>query len=208
MPADASALVPPRAGLPGLREAAAACRACELWAGATQTVFGTGPRRASLMLVGEQPGDREDRAGEPFVGPAGGVLRRAIAQAGLPEDELYLTNVVKHFRNRPKGKRRIHQRPAAEHVAACRPWIEAELRVVRPDVVVCLGAVAAGALLGSGVRVTVDRGRPLETDLAPRALVTVHPSSILRIDDAADRHAAFDAFAADLAAAAALRTPA
>jgi DNA polymerase len=196
-----TAPIPERLSLQTLRDAADGCRACELWAGATQTVFGAGLKRARMMLVGEQPGDREDLAGMPFVGPAGGVLHRAIADAGLDERELYLTNVVKHFRNQPKGKRRIHQRPEARHIAACRPWLTAELAVVRPEVLVCLGAVAAHALLGPGVKVTADHGHPVESDLADHVTVTAHPSSILRIRDADARHAAYDALVADLRAA-------
>lgn len=185
-----------------LREAAAGCRACALWAGATQTVFGRGARGAPLMLVGEQPGDREDREGAPFVGPAGGLLDRALGDAGIDRGVAYVTNAVKHFRNEARGRRRIHQRPSAEHVRACRPWLDAELEVVRPRVLVCLGALAAGALLGPEVRVTADRGRPLESDLAPAVLVTVHPSSILRSRDTATRRAAYGAFVDDLRSAA------
>jgi DNA polymerase len=150
------------------------------------------------MLVGEQPGDREDRDGVPFTGPAGGVLDRALADAGIDRDTVYVTNAVKHFRFEERGKRRIHQRPDARHVAACRPWLEAELAVVRPDVLVCLGAVAAQALLGRQVRVTRDRGRPLESELAPTAMVTVHPSSILRARSDDERRTAYGAFVGDL----------
>ena len=152
------------------------------------------------MLVGEQPGDREDRAGEPFVGPAGDVLSKALEEAGIDRTEAYVTNVVKHFKwTQGRGKRRLHQRPNTEEIGACRPWLEAELEVVKPDVLVCLGATAAKALLGSKVRVTKDRGRFLESDIAPAVSVTVHPSSILRIDDDDERHAARAEFAADLA---------
>jgi uracil-DNA glycosylase family protein len=190
--------LPSRLSLKALREASAGCRACELWGNATQTVFGEGRVRSRLMLVGEQPGDREDREGAPFVGPAGHLLDRALSAASIPRDEAYVTNVVKHFRNRPRGKRRIHQRPAAEHVAACRPWLDAELEVVKPEVLVCLGAVAAQALLGSKVKVTRDRGRFLDSELAPAVTVTIHPSSILRAPDDDARHEAFDAFVSDL----------
>ncbi len=195
--------VPVRATLPRLREAVQACRACELWAGATQAVFGEGARRAELMLVGEQPGDREDVEGAPFVGPAGHVLDRALVEAEIDRDLVYLTNVVKHFRYKQRGKRRIHQRPDAAHLAACRPWLDAELAVVRPRVLVCLGAVAAQALIGREVRVTRDRGRPLDSPLAPCVMATVHPSSILRTPDEAARHDAHAAFVDDLAQVAA-----
>ena len=198
--ADASpAPVPDHPTLPRLRRAVDDCRACELWEPATQAVLGEGPASARAVLVGEQPGDREDREGAPFVGPAGGVLDRALAEAGIDRGDVYVTNAVKHFRFRPRGKRRIHQRPAAEHVRACRPWLDAELTVVRPEVVVCLGATAAQALLGRGVRVTTDRGRWLPSDLAPRVTVTVHPSSILRAPDEDQRRAAFVALVDDLA---------
>ena len=198
-PRPASELIPPRPSLKRLREAAAACRACPLWRCGTQTVFGKGSPRAQLMLVGEQPGDREDRVGEPFVGPAGEVLSKALADAGVERHEAYLTNVVKHFKwTQGRGKRRLHQRPSAEEVTACRPWLDAELEVVRPQVLACLGATAAKALLGSKIRVTRDRGRLLESDLAPAVTVTVHPSSILRIDDDDERRAARAEFVADL----------
>ena len=192
-------LIPPRPSLKRLRDAAVGCRACPLWRTGTQTVFGKGSPKSRLMLVGEQPGDREDRAGEPFVGPAGEVLAKALAEAGIDRGDAYVTNVVKHFKwTQGRGKRRLHQRPNAEEVAACRPWLDAELAVVRPDVLVCLGATAAKALLGSKVRVTRDRGRFLESDLAPAVSVTVHPSSILRIDDDAERREARAELTADL----------
>ena len=196
----AEELIPERPSLKRLREAAATCQACPLWRTGTQTVFGKGSPRARLMLVGEQPGDREDRAGEPFVGPAGEVLTQALSEAGIDRSEAYVTNVVKHFKwTQGRGKRRLHQRPNTEEIAACRPWLESELSVVRPEVLVCLGATAAKALLGSKVRVTKDRGRFLESDLAPAVSVTVHPSSILRIDDDEERRAARAQLAADLA---------
>lgn len=198
-PAAPPAPVPERPTLPRLRSAVQECRACELWAGATQAVFGEGPARAEAILVGEQPGDREDVQGAPFVGPAGRLLDRALEEAGIAREQVYLTNAVKHFRYRARGKRRIHQRPEAVHLAACRPWLEAELAVVRPRVLVCMGAVAAQALLGSRVRVTRDRGRPLDSPLAADVSVTVHPSAILRAPDEAARRAAYDAFVADLA---------
>ena len=184
-----------------LRKAAAKCTDCELHANAIQTVFGEGPEDADVMLVGEQPGDYEDKEGRPFVGPAGRMLDKALEQAGIERDDVYLTNVVKHFRNKQRGKRRIHQRPEAVHINACRQWLDAEVEHVLPQLLVCLGAVAAKALLGSKVRATLDRGQFLESDLAPYVTVTVHPSSILRADDDAGRRAAFDAFVADLRAA-------
>jgi DNA polymerase len=194
--------VPDRPTLPRLRAAVHDCRACELWAGATQAVFGEGPRKARVLLVGEQPGDREDLAGAPFVGPAGKLLDRALEQAGIARGDAYVTNAVKHFRYEQRGKRRIHQRPEAVHVNACRPWLEAELEVVRPEVLVCLGAVAAQALLGRDVRVTRDRGRMLDSPLAPHVTVTVHPSSILRSRGSDERAEAYGAFVADLRAVA------
>jgi uracil-DNA glycosylase family protein len=192
-----AAPVPEHPTLPKLREAVDSCRACELYEGATQAVFGEGPAKARVVMVGEQPGDREDIDGKPFVGPAGGVLDRALEQAGIARDDVYVTNAVKHFRFRMRGKRRIHQSPGREHVVACRPWLDAELEVVKPEVLVCLGAVAAKALLGSKIRVTVDRGQPIPSLLAEAVFVTVHPSSILRAEDDA-REEAFAAFVADL----------
>jgi uracil-DNA glycosylase family protein len=198
MTRTAAPRIPDRPGLRNLREAAAGCRACPLWKRGTQTVFGTGRRSAKVMLVGEQPGDREDREGKPFVGPAGRVLDEALAEAGIDRGDAYVTNVVKHFKWIPRGKRRIHQRPNQEEITACRPWLEAELQVVKPRVMVCLGATAAKALLGSDFRVTRDRGKLVESDLAPLATGTVHPSSILRIDDADERRVARDELADDL----------
>jgi uracil-DNA glycosylase len=197
-PGGAEGLIPDHPGLRNLREAAAGCRACPLWQSGTQTVFGAGRRAASVMLVGEQPGDREDREGKPFVGPAGRVLDQALEDAGIDRADAYVTNVVKHFKWIPKGKRRIHQKPNREEISACRPWLEAELKVVKPKVMVCLGATAAQALLGSDFRVTRDRGKLVETDLAPIATGTVHPSSILRIDDDDERRLARDELADDL----------
>jgi uracil-DNA glycosylase len=198
MARTAAPRIPDRPGLRNLREAAAGCRACPLWKRGTQTVFGAGRRSAKVMLVGEQPGDREDREGKPFVGPAGRVLDEALAEAGIDRGDAYVTNVVKHFKWIPRGKRRIHQRPNQEEITACRPWLEAELQVVKPSVMVCLGATAAKALLGSDFRVTRDRGKLVESDLAPIATGTVHPSSILRIDDADERRVARDELADDL----------
>jgi len=184
--------------LDDLRAEVRRCTRCELYEGATQAVFGDGLVKSEVMFVGEQPGDREDRDGHPFVGPAGRVLDRALEAAGIDRRLAYVTNAVKHFRYEQRGKRRIHQRPGAEHIRACRPWLDAELEVVRPRVLVCLGAVAAQALLGSKVKVTKDRGKPLESDLAPFVLVTIHPSAILRERDEPAREEAFAAFVADL----------
>jgi uracil-DNA glycosylase len=169
--------------LKALREAAAGCRACHLWEHATQTVFGEGSPNAKILFVGEQPGDQEDVAGKPFVGPAGRLFDQALEQAGIDRKLAYVTNVVKHFKWQPRGKRRIHQKPNAAEVAACRPWLDAELALIKPKVLVCLGATAAQALLGRQFRVSKDRGVPVESDLAPVVMATVHPSSILRSDD-------------------------
>jgi len=184
--------------LDALRQEVRGCTACELYRDATQAVFGAGLVKSEAMFVGEQPGDREDREGHPFVGPAGRMLDRALEAAGIDRRLAYVTNAVKHFRYEQRGKRRIHQRPGAEHIRACRPWLDAELEVVRPRVLVCLGAVAAQALLGSRVKVTKDRGKPLESGLAPVVLVTIHPSAILRERDEPAREEAFAAFVADL----------
>ena len=180
-----------------LRKAAAACTACDLHKTGTQTVFGEGSEGAKAMFVGEQPGDQEDKAGKPFVGPAGQLFDQALEEAGIDRQGVYVTNVVKHFKWVARGKRRIHQKPNAAEVAACRPWLEAELEVVKPRVLVCLGATAAQALLGREFRVTRERGRPVESDLAENVVATVHPSSILRADPA-DREREYDAFVNDL----------
>jgi uracil-DNA glycosylase family protein len=190
--------VPDAPTLTNLREAVQGCRACELYQGTTQAVFGEGLARAEAMFVGEQPGDREDREGHPFVGPAGRMLDKALEDAGIDRKLAYVTNTVKHFRYEERGKRRIHQRPGSEHIKACRPWLDAELQVVKPRVLVCLGAVAAQALLGSKVRVTRDRGKPLESDLAEVVMVTVHPSAILRQRDEEARQEAYQGLVADL----------
>ena len=198
----AAALIPPSTSLDDLAGAARSCTACPLHECGTQTVFGEGPAPAPLLLVGEQPGDQEDKAGRPFVGPAGGLLDRALAEAGIDRAGAYLTNVVKHFKWRPAGKRRIHQKPNAAEVGACRPWLERELELVQPSVVVLLGATAAQALLGRSFRVTQSRGELMEWDRAPLALATVHPSSILRAPDAPARQREMAAFVADLRVAA------
>jgi uracil-DNA glycosylase len=199
---DAAAFLPPRRTIAALRRAAGDCRGCDLWRDATQTVFGEGPAKAELMLVGEQPGDREDRQGEPFVGPAGSLLRRALDQAGIEPDATYITNAVKHFKWRPSGKRRLHQTPRAGEVEACKPWLEAEIEVTRPRGLVALGATAARSVFGTAVRVTKDRGRLLESPHAPIAAVTVHPSAILRVGDSGERDDAFQALVDDLSAVA------
>ena len=179
----AAALIPPKPTLRKVAEAAKGCRACDLWRSGTQTVFGEGRAKAKLMLVGEQPGDQEDLAGRPFVGPAGKLLDSALEEAGIDRELAYVTNVVKHFKWQPRGKRRIHQKPNAVEIAACRPWLDAELTLIRPEVLVCLGATAAQALLGRQFRVSRDRGVPVESDLAPVVMATVHPSSILRSEN-------------------------
>ncbi|WP_261166264.1 UdgX family uracil-DNA binding protein [Microbacterium sp. Marseille-Q6965] len=196
--------VPEAGGLEALRRAVHDCRGCELWRDATQAVFSRGPDDARLMLVGEQPGDREDQEGEPFVGPAGRLLDDAVAAADIDADRVYRTNAVKHFRFEQRGKRRIHAKPAVGHVVACRPWLEAELETVRPAVVVALGATAARAVLGRTVRIGEVRGMVLESSdpTGTAAVVTAHPSSILRVRDDAERRAAFDGLAADLRRAA------
>jgi uracil-DNA glycosylase len=183
---------------PALAKAVHGCRACDLWEGATQAVIGEGGLRAEVMLVGEQPGDREDIEGHPFVGPAGGVLNRGLERAGIARDDAYITNVVKHFRYQSRGKRRIHQKPDRWQVSACLPWLEAELELVKPTALVCLGATAAQALLGSQVRIGRDRGRPMESELAELVTITTHPSAILRERDDTAREAAMDEFVADL----------
>jgi len=194
---SAAEYLPDTLTLTSLRESAADCRACPLWRTGTQTVFGEGLKRADLMLVGEQPGDREDREGRPFVGPAGRLLDDSLVEAGIDRTRAYVTNVVKHFKWQTKGKRRIHAKPAWAEISACRPWLDAELEVVQPQVLVCLGATAAQALLGRQFRVTRERGRPIESDLAPHVLATIHPSAILRAQDE-DRATERAAFVDDL----------
>ena len=177
---SAADYLPERLTLETLRDAAAVCHGCGLWRTGTQTVFGEGAKHAAVMLVGEQPGDQEDQQGRPFVGPAGRLLDRALDEAGIDRSGAYVTNVVKHFKWQPRGKRRIHQKPNASEIAACRPWLDAELEVVKPEVLVCLGATAAQALLGRQFRVTQQRGTPVDSPLAPHVLATIHPSAILR----------------------------
>jgi DNA polymerase len=198
-PSPVEELIPDDPSLPRLRQAAAGCQGCDLWRDATQTVFGEGTARARVMLVGEQPGDDEDEAGRPFVGPAGRLLDRALAEAGVDRGEAYVTNVVKHFKFERRGKRRLHKKPNTGEINACRPWLEAELAVVRPKVLVCLGATAAKALLGAGFRVSTQHGEWVASPLAPRVTATVHPSSILRAPDDEARKQAYKGFVADLA---------
>ena len=200
---DAGPFVPESNSLKTVREAAAGCRGCPLHEKATQTVFGEGPRRARLMMVGEMPGDREDRAGHVFVGPAGRELDAALERAGIPRSDAYVTNVVKHFKFRERGKRRIHDTPKKAEVDACLPWLREELRLVRPSVLVFLGATAAKALLGSSFRLTRCRGQALESDLAPCVMATIHPAAILRAPDGEARQAEREAFTRDLEAVAA-----
>ncbi len=194
----AAPLVPARPTLPSLRAAAVGCRACDLGDRGTQTVFGEGARRAAVMLVGEQPGNEEDLSGRPFVGPAGRLLDRALEEAGIERERTYVTNVVKHFKWEPRGKRRIHAKPTPLEITACRPWLEAEIAVVKPEVIVCLGATAAQALLGKSFKLTPRRGQFVPSPLAPRVTATVHPSSILRAPDDETRHLEMRRFVEDL----------
>jgi DNA polymerase len=207
---DATPFLPQDRTLGALREAACGCRGCDLYRPATQTVFGEGREDARMMLVGEVPGDREDRAGHPFVGPAGRELDRALEAAGINRDEVYVTNAVKHFRFEERGKRRIHQKPDAGQIRACRPWLRAEIDVIRPEALVLLGATAAKSLLGSTFRLMAERGRPLDSDIAAIVVATIHPSAILRGRDDESRQDMRDMFTDDLRAAAAelaTRTP-
>ena len=197
----AAPLVPPRPTLQKLRETAAGCKACPLWQTGTQTVFGEGGAHADVVFVGEQPGDREDVEGRPFVGPAGQLLDRALDDVGIDRAQVYVTNVVKHFKWKPQGKRRIHQKPNWREIAACRPWLDAEVAVLKPRVLVCLGATAAQALLGRDFRVSRQRGELVDSPLAPKAIATVHPSSILRAED---RELQYREFVRDLETVAAL----
>jgi uracil-DNA glycosylase len=195
---DATPFLPERLSLKALREAAAGCRGCHLWRPATQTVLGEGRKSSRLMLVGEQPGDKEDQAGKPFVGPAGRELDRGLVAAGIERGDAYLTNVVKHFKFEERGRRRIHQTPKRFEVDACRPWLDAELDVVKPEALIILGATAARALLGTSFKVTQHRGELLDSELAPLVSATIHPSAILRSRDDAERAAERKAFAEDL----------
>ena len=197
----AAPLIPERPTLKSLREAAAGCKACPLWETGTQTVFGEGSSKADVVFVGEQPGDREDLEGRPFVGPAGKLFDQALEEAGIDREQVYVTNVVKHFKWKPQGKRRIHQKPNWREIAACRPWLDAEVAVLKPRVLVCLGATAAQALLGRDFRVSRQRGELVDSPLAEKTIATVHPSSILRAED---RDVQFEEFVRDLRKIAAL----
>ena len=196
----AAALIPPDADLKTLRRIAARCRACPLWKLGTQTVFGEGYNNASLMFVGEQPGNDEDLVGRPFVGPAGKLLNEALEEAGIDREQVYVTNVVKHFKWEPRGKRRLHKKPNSSEITACQPWLEAEIAQVKPTVLVCLGASAAQALLGKDYRVSRQRGEWTQSDWAPRVTATVHPSSILRAPDEETRRSEWALFVRDLKA--------
>jgi uracil-DNA glycosylase len=199
---DATVFLPEQPSLQALREAVRSCRACDLWRPASQAVFGDGPEDARMFFVGEAPGDREDKDGRPFVGPAGREFDKALAAVGIDRSEVYVTNAVKHFKFQERGKRRIHQRPDAKEIKACRPWLHAEFDVVRPEALVILGATAAKALLGSTFRLMAQRGQPLESDLAPVVIATIHPSAILRAPDGDARQAQRELFIADLRLAA------
>jgi len=195
---EGSAAAPKAQDIEILREEARGCRACDLWQLGTQTVFGEGRQTSKVMMIGEQPGDREDIEGKPFVGPAGKLLDAALAEAGIDRKTVYVTNAVKHFKWEPRGKRRIHKKPNAVEITACRPWLEAEMAAVKPRVIVCLGATAAQALLGNSFRVTQERGKFIDSPLAPYVMATVHPSSILRAPDEETREQEMKRFIADL----------
>jgi uracil-DNA glycosylase len=195
---SAAEFLPQKRTLTALALAAEGCRGCPLYEDATQVVFGQGRSSARLMLVGEQPGDKEDKQGEPFVGPAGRLLDKALEEAGVDRAEAYVTNAVKHFKWRPRGNRRLHQTPRAGEIEACKPWLEAEVEAVGPEAVLAMGATAARSLFGTKVKVTKDRGKPLESPLAAVAAVTIHPSAILRLRDHDEREAEFAGFVADL----------
>jgi DNA polymerase len=190
--------LPTKISLPQLRQAVQTCHGCGIYCNATQAVFGEGPTHALAMFVGEQPGDQEDIAGKPFVGPSGRLLDEALEDAGIPRDEVYVTNAVKHFKFDPRGKRRIHSKPSAREIKACRPWLEAEIKVVKPQMIVCLGATAAQSLMGSAFRLTQHRGEALKTDWAPWLLATNHPSAVLRMPDAEARRQSREQFFADM----------
>lgn len=195
---SATEFFPKQSTLTAFKAAAADCKACDLWKRGTQTVFGEGRRRARVLFVGEQPGNEEDLTGKPFVGPAGRLFDSALAEAGIDRSQTYVTNIVKHFKWEPRGKRRIHKKPNSQEIAACRPWLEAEIALVKPKVIVALGATAAQALLGPKFRVTKQHGEFLEATIAPYIMATVHPSSILRAPDAEARHSEFRLFINDL----------
>ncbi len=196
--ATAASFLPDSRSLAALRTAASQCKGCDLWRNATQTVFGEGNKNMRVMMVGEQPGDKEDLQGKPFVGPAGAVLDKALEQAGIDRDDVYVTNMVKHFKFEPRGKRRIHKKPTALEISACRPWLEAEIAAVQPEVVVLMGSTAAQGVLGRDFRVTQHRGEWIPSPLAPMITATIHPSAILRAPDQEARHMEMDRFVSDL----------
>lgn len=202
----AVSFLPEKRTLPMLRDAVQSCRGCDLYRRATQAVFGEGPKRARLVFIGEQPGNEEDIQGHPFVGPAGGLLDRALADASIDRVETYMTNVVKHFKFEERGKRRIHKKPRIGEIKACEPWLEAEIELIKPEVIVCLGATAAQTLFGAKFRLTKSRGVPVEHPWAPHVVATIHPSAILRAPDAVQRHAEYARFVADLKGIRALLT--
>jgi len=195
---SAAEFLPKRHTLESLRAAARSCKGCDLYKNATQTVFGEGPKDASVMLVGEQPGDMEDRQGHPFVGPAGRLLDKVLGDARIPRDEVYITNAVKHFKWIQRGKRRLHQKPSIRQVVACKPWLEAEIEVVHPKVIVCLGATAALSMVGSTVRITQERGKFFDTDSGAAVFITIHPSSIYRLREKDEQEKEFRRFVAEM----------
>ena len=195
---SAAPFVPKTTSVRALSAAAHECRGCDLYKTATQVVFGAGPRASQVMFVGEQPGDQEDRQGEPFVGPAGALLDKALTDAGIPRNRVYVTNAVKHFKWEPRGKRRIHKKPRASEIKACRPWLEAELRAVKPSILVCLGATAAQAILGSSFKLMQQRGQIVASAMAPQVVATIHPSAVLRAPDSEGRREAYEMLVADL----------
>ncbi|MGA8595579.1 MAG: UdgX family uracil-DNA binding protein [Bryobacteraceae bacterium] len=198
-PKSAASFIPEGASsLSHLREAAQACEGCELYARATQAVFGEGPTSSRVMFVGEQPGDGEDRQGHPFVGPAGGLLNRALEEAAIDRSEVYVTNAVKHFKYEERGKRRLHKKPSISEIKACRPWLEAEVALIRPEVIVCLGATAAQSILGREYRLSKERGKFVEHPWAPLVTSTIHPSAVLRAQSDEQRHSEYQGFVADL----------
>ena len=196
---NAKAFLPPANTLPKLRSAASDCKGCPLWRNATQTVFGSGKQSAEFLFVGEQPGDKEDIAGKPFVGPAGRILDQALRLAGIQREAVYITNAIKHFKWAPKGKRRIHQKPSAREILACRPWLQAEIQAVKPRAIVCLGATAAQAVLGRPTKILENRGKAFSSDVCQRVFVTMRPSALLRIPEPDQRAHAMEQFVADLA---------
>ena len=197
-PRTAAPFVPETTSVRTLQAAAHACRGCDLYKQATQVVFGAGPKSARVVFVGEQPGDQEDRQGEPFVGPAGALLDQALDEAGIPRRQVYVTNAVKHFKWEPRGKRRIHKKPRVSEIRACRPWLEAELRAIKPAVIVCLGATAAQSVLGAQFKLTRHRGEIVSSELGARVVATIHPSAVLRAPDSEARQAAFEGLVRDL----------